>query len=460
MNKTHPYDYDLIVIGAGSGGVRAARISAGHCARVALVEKQHLGGTCVNVGCVPKKLLAYASRYSHEFEDCHSYGWSVDNPVHNWPGLIKNKDQEIERLRGIYKSLLKEVDLYTGHGKFVDTHSVEVNDQKITADKILIATGGHPFIPDIDGRDHFVTSDDMFYLEKCPEHLTVYGGGYIATEFACIMRGLGAKVTLVYRGNMFMRNFDNDIRLHLADEMQKQGIDLSFGCEIEKITQRQDGRYCVKTTHCDELETDLVLAATGRLSNDDNLNLKACGLSLAEDGLLKVNDEYQTDVSNIYAVGDVTNKIQLTPLAIAEAHTLADRLFAPDETHKRQPPNYDYIPTAVFTIPEIGTVGMTQDEAVEKYGKENILLYRQNFRAMKFTLPDRDEKTLMKMVVLKDTGRILGMHMCGHDAAETIQGFAPALAAGVRKEDFDRMVGIHPTSGEEFFTMRQCDVPE
>lgn len=459
MTKTS-CDYDLLVIGAGSGGVRASRIAVGHGAKVAVIEKKHLGGTCVNVGCVPKKILAYASRYSHEFEDSPAYGWDVDKAVHKWARLIDNKDREIERLRGIYKNLLKEVDLYTGHGEFVDSHTVQVNGRNITADKILIATGGIPYIPEIKGHEHFVTSDDMFYLEDFPEHITIYGGGYIATEFACIMRGLGAQVNLIYRGNLFMRHFDDDIRLHLAEEMQKQGIELSFGCEIEKITETGAGQFSVDTTHEKGLKTNLALAATGRLSNDDNLNLKACGLQLAKDGLLKVNDQYQTDVPNIYAVGDVTNKIQLTPLAIAEAHTLVDRLFAPEGTQKRQPPNYDFIPTAVFTLPEIGTVGITEEDAIQKYGKDNILLYRQNFRAMKFTLPDRDERTLMKMVVKKDTGQILGLHMCGHDAAEIVQGFAPALAMGARKEDFDRIIGVHPTSGEEFFTMRQADVPE
>lgn len=453
MSK-HSYDYDFLVIGAGSGGVRASRIAASHGVKVALIEKKHLGGTCVNVGCVPKKLLAYASEYNHELEDCKAYGWDVDKPVHNWQRLLANKDKEIKRLREIYKNLLKDVDLYTGAGQFKDPHHVCVNNKTISAEKILIATGGTPFIPDIKGSEHFVSSDDMFYLKNCPENLVIYGGGYIATEFASIMAGLGSKVDLIYRDSLFMRHFDKDIRLHLAQELQKRGISLHFDCEITEISKTDSNRFKVLTSHDHELDADCVLAATGRRSQIDELGLNNCDLALEKNGLIDVNSEYQTAQSHIYAVGDIIGSIQLTPLAIAEAHYLADRLFGSHNLKKAPCPNYDYIPTAVFTNPQIGTVGKTQDEAEEEFGCEDVICFRERFRAMKHSLPGRDEKSLLKLVVQKSTDKVLGAHMCGHDAGEIVQGFALALEMGAKKADFDKMIGIHPTSGEEFFTMR------
>ena len=451
---TEQKNYDLAVIGAGSGGVRAARMAAAHGAKVALFEKKHLGGTCVNVGCVPKKLMVYAAGFRHEFEDAQGFGWSVGKTEHDWSKLISNKDTEIERLRGIYGTLLKDVEVFEGHARFEDLNTLEVDGKRIKADKILIATGGKPRMPDIPGKEYFSSSDDMFYLDTLPEHITIYGGGYIAAEFANIMHGLGSEVSLHYRGTMFLRHFDDDISLHLADEYRKQGINLQFSSEIEEIQKKENGRFCVKTTKKEESETDLVLAATGRIANIDDLNMQNFGFEMTDDGLLKVNEQFQTSHPHIYAVGDIINTMQLTPVAIAQAHYLADTLFAPKDQARHPYPNLECIPTAVFSNPPIGTVGMTEHEARDKFGDDNVICFPARFRAMKFTLPDRDEKTVMKLIVLKDSHRVVGIHMCGHDAPEIIQGFALAIDKGATKEDFDRMIGIHPTSGEEFFTMR------
>ena len=455
--------YDLIVIGAGSGGVRASRIAAGHGAKVALIEKGYLGGTCVNVGCVPKKLMAYAGEYCHCIEDAEGYGWAVDKPVHSWKNLIQNKDKEISRLRSIYDNLLKDVDIYRGRGSFIDPYTIQVeqDDSKnitLTGKRILIATGGTPRIPDIPGNEFFSSSDDMFYLDECPEHITIYGGGYIAAEFASIMRGLGAQVSIVYRGSMFLRHFDDDIRLHLMDELRKQDIDLHFHCEIKSISKHKNGRLTVKTTHHGDHQTDLVLAATGRIANIKDLHLNQCDINVEGNGLIKVNDEYQTQHPHIYAVGDIISDIQLTPVAIAEAHYLVDKLYADADKPKHPKPNYCNIPTAVFTNPPVGTVGLTEKQAISEYGEDDLVCYISRFRAMKYTLPNRHTQSLLKLIVHKNTNKVIGLHMCGHDAPEIVQGFGLAIEVGATKHDFDRMIGIHPTSGEEFFTMRTPSV--
>lgn len=452
----HPYDYDFIVLGAGSGGVRASRIAASHGAKVALIEKQHLGGTCVNVGCVPKKIYAYSSEIPHEMEDAvNGYGWSLDKmPQHDWATLKRNKDAEINRLQGIYGTLLKDVTVYEGHGSFIDDHCLEVNGQKITGDRILIATGGTPQIPNIPGKEHFMNSDDMFYIEDRPENFIVYGGGYIGVEFAGIMAGHGSNVTLIYRGDMFLRGFDDDIRAHLAKEMLKNHINLKFNLEITKIEKISNQQYKVHLSSGDVIETNAILAATGRVSNIDSINLSSTGVEVDDKKMIPINDDYQTNIPHIYAVGDITTQWQLTPVAIAQAHHLVDSLFAPKD-HKCAPkPHLENVPTAVFSNPPIGTVGMTESQAIKEYGIENIECFTSSFRALRYTLPKRDAKSFLKLVVRKTDDVVLGVHMTGYQAAEIVQGFALAVDLQATKAHFDRMIGVHPTSGEEYFTMR------
>ena len=444
------YDYDLFVIGAGSGGVRASRMAAGYGARVAVAESTFLGGTCVNVGCVPKKLFVYGSHFAEDFEDSTAYGWEGGERQFHWPTLRDNKTREIERLNGIYASLLDGagVDLIDGHARFEDVHTISVAGRTVTADKVLIATGGNPFVPEFPGREHVVTSNDMFYLDTFPERAVVVGGGYIAVEFAGILKGLGADVELLYRGPLFLRGFDGGIREFVRAELEAKGIRLSFDTQVERVERDGDSRT-VHTAGGGRIDTDLVLYATGRRANTDKLNLEAAGVTLHDNGSVIVDDYFQTNVDSIYAIGDVIDRMQLTPVAIAEGMRLAANLFA----GRQDAMDYEAIPTAVFCQPNIGTVGPTEEEARDLY--PHLQVYESTFRPMKHTLTGREEKTLMKLLVNADDDRVVGAHMVGPDAGEIVQGLAVAIKAGATKTQFDATVGIHPTAAEEFVTMRE-----
>lgn len=445
------FDYDLFVIGAGSGGVRAARFSAGFGARVAIAESRYLGGTCVNVGCVPKKLLVYGAHYREDLEYAHAYGWSAGAPTFDWPTLIANKNVEIERLNGVYRSLLTKsgVDLIEGHARIVDPHTVEINGERHTTAHILIATGSWPNVPDIPGKEHAITSNDAFFLDTLPRRAVVMGGGYIAVEFASIFNGLGTQTTQLYRGELFLRGFDRSIREHLRDELTKKGLDLRFRTTITRIDKQPDGSLRLTLDDGSTLETDLVMFATGRRPMLDNLGLENTGVTLNDEGFVRVDDEYVTTEPSILALGDVIGRVQLTPVATAEGMAVARRLFRPADY---RPVDYRGIPTAVFSLPHIGTVGLTEDQAI--LAGHNITVYESRFGTLKNALTDSDEKTLMRLIVDADTDRVLGVHMVGADAGEIIQGMAVALKAGATKREFDDTIGIHPTSAEEFVTMR------
>ena len=444
------FEYDLFVVGAGSGGVRAARMSASLGARVAVAEDRYLGGTCVNVGCVPKKLFVYASHFSEDFENARSFGWDINRTDFDWTTLIKNKNAEIERLNGVYKRILDNSGALTiqGRTRIIDEHTVEVNDEHITAERILIATGGWPSIPDIPGKEHIISSNEAFFLDSLPEKIIIVGGGYIAVEFAGIFHGLGVDTTLLYRGPLFLRGFDQDLREALADEMQKKGIDIKFNSNISEI-KKNDDRLIATLENDEQLEAGQIMYATGRKPMTENLGLEKVGIELDKNNAIKVNEEYQTNVPSIYAIGDVTNRVNLTPVALAEGMVLAKRFYG----NENNDVDYSNIPTCVFSQPNIGTVGLTEEEAREKYNK--IEIYKSSFKPMKLSLSDSDEKTLMKIIVDKKTDRVVGVHMLGPDAGEIIQGIGIAIKAGATKKIFDSTIGIHPTAAEEFVTMRE-----
>ena len=446
------YDYDLYVIGAGSGGVRASRISASYGAKVAVAESTYLGGTCVNVGCVPKKLFVYGSHFNEDFSDAAGFGWQLGDASFDWPTLRDNKSQEIKRLNGIYAGLLDGagVDLHEGHARLVDAHTVEVAGATYTADKILIATGGWPVVPDIEGAEHAITSNEAFYLEHFPKRVAVVGGGYIAVEFAGIFAGLGADTQLLYRGPMFLRGFDDSIRQFVAQELPKKGVELKFETNVQRIEALADGVKRLHLTDGSALDVDLVMYATGRKPKVDNLGLDAAGVVLGERGEIPVNEEYRTNVENIYAIGDVTDRVQLTPVAIEEGMCIANNLFT---DRPKQQLDYSTIPTAVFCQPNIGTVGLTEQEALAQYGGD-LDFYESTYTPMKHTLTGRDEKSYMKMIVQRSTDKVLAVHMVGPDAGEIIQGMAVAMVAGATKAQFDATVGIHPTAAEELVTLR------
>ncbi|MEQ8968057.1 MAG: glutathione-disulfide reductase [Azospirillaceae bacterium] len=444
------YDFDLFVIGAGSGGVRAARIAAGHGARVAVAEDRHLGGTCVNVGCVPKKLLSYASHYGHDLEDAAGFGWTIEGARHDWSRLIANKNDEIARLNGIYRRLLEGAGctLIEARARLLDAHTIEVGGRTVTAERILIATGGRPTRPSEPGtREHGITSDEAFFLEEMPRRVVVAGGGYIAVEFAGIFNGLGAEVHQLYRGHSILRGFDDDVRETLAEEIVKTGIDLRFNTKVTRIEKTGD---CLLAHLSDGsvIEADCVLYAIGREPNTGDLGLDAAGVERDGRGAVKVDDRYTTSVPTIHAIGDVTDRVALTPVAIAEGHWLADTLYGPG----RPPVNYPLIPSAVFSNPPVATCGMTEAEARAALGAVDI--YRSSFKPMRHTLSGREERTMMKLVIERDSQRVVGCHMVGEDAPEIVQGLAVAMTAGATKADFDRTIGIHPTAAEEFVTMR------
>ena len=445
------FDFDLFVIGAGSGGVRAARFAAGFGARVAVAESRYLGGTCGNVGCVPKKLLVYRAHYSEDFEQAHGFGWSAGQPSFDWPTLIANKNREIERLNGIYRNLLVNsgVTLLEAHARIKDPHTVEVDGKTYSAAHILVATGGWPQVPDIPGKEHAITSNEAFFLETLPRRVLVVGGGYIAVEFASIFNGMGAQTTQVYRGPLFLRGFDQAVREHLRDELLKKGIDLKFDADVARIDKRADGTLAATLKDGSVIETDCVFYATGRRPMLDNLGLENTGVKLDAKGFIAVDDEYRTSEASILAIGDVIGRVPLTPVALAEGMAVARRLFRPEEYRKV---DYKLIPTAVFSLPNIGTVGMTTEEA--RGAGHTVKLFESRFRPMKLTLTESQEKTLMKLIVDADTDKVLGVHMVGPEAGEIVQGIAIALKAGATKRVFDDTIGIHPTAAEEFVTLR------
>ena len=445
------YDFDLFVIGAGSGGVRAARFAAGYGARVAVAESRYLGGTCVNVGCVPKKLLVYGAHYAEDIGQAQGYGWTIDGATFDWKTLIANKDREIQRLNGIYKNLLVDsgVTLLQAHARLVDAHIVEVDGRHYSAEHILIATGGWPFVPDVPGREHAITSNEAFYLDELPRRALVVGGGYIAVEFASIFHGCGAETKLLYRGDLFLRGFDGSLRDHLKDELIKKDIDLQFNADIARIDKQADGSLLATLQDGRVLETDCILYATGRRPMLDGLGLENVDVTLDKRGFIAVDEQFRTTAPSILAIGDVIGRIQLTPVALAEGMAVARQLFKPEEY---RPVDYNTIATAVFSLPNMATVGLTEEEA-RKQGHK-VVLFESRFRPMKLTMTGSLERSLMKLVVDAETDKVLGCHMAGPDAGEIMQGMAIALKAGATKRIFDDTVGIHPTAAEEFVTMR------
>ena len=444
------YQYDLFVIGAGSGGVRASRFAAQAGAKVAVAETKDLGGTCVNVGCIPKKLYSYAAQFNEAFSDAAGYGWSVPEATLDWAVLKKNRAQEISRLNGIYDNLIKNsgAELIRGWASIVDANTVEVDGKQYTAKHILVAPGGWPRVPDVPGKEYIITSNEVFDLEPFPKRFLIVGGGYIACEFASIFNSLGSEITLIYRGEQVLRGFDQDIRKHISNEIVKAGIDLRVQTEVAAIKKVADG-YQVQFNNGDTVEVDAVMYATGRVPRTEGLGLENAGIELGDRGEIKVDENYRTNIPSIYALGDVTDRIQLTPVATGEAMVLIDQLFGNGERKL----SYDYIPTAVFTHPNIGTVGYTEEEARKKFGE--VVIYRSEFRALKHTLSGNSARTLMKLIIDKATDKVVGLHMIGDDAGEITQGFAVAIKAGATKADFDGTIGIHPTAAEEFVTMRQ-----
>jgi glutathione reductase (NADPH) len=444
------YDFDLFTIGAGSGGVRASRLAAGLGARVAIAEERYLGGTCVNVGCIPKKLLVYASEFADDFEDAGGFGWAVGERRIDWRELIARKDREIERLNGLYRRLLETAGarIVEGHAVVVDAHTVAIEGRRYTARTLLIATGGWPWKPGIPGVENAITSNEAFHLEKLPRRVLIVGGGYIAVEFAGIFKGLGAEVIQAYRGPLFLRGFDDDLRAALAAEMRERGIDLRFDTTIVAI-ERADGSLRVRLSDGQAAEVDQVMLATGRTPNTRGIGLEEAGVKLDRVGAVRVDPLSRSSVPSIYAIGDCTNRMNLTPVAIAEARAFVETAFRQNPT----PMDYRDVPTAVFSQPSLGTVGLTEAEARERFA--TIDVYRSTFRPLKHTLSGRDEKTLMKLVVDRATDRVLGCHMISPDAGEIIQGFAIALRCNATKAQFDATVGIHPTAAEEFVTMRE-----
>jgi len=444
------FDYDLFVIGAGSGGVRCARLSGSMGAKVAVAEERFMGGTCVNVGCVPKKLYVYGSHMHEDFELAQSYGWTTEGVKFSWQTLRDNKIKEINRLNGIYRSLLNNAgcDVFESRAKVVGPNSVEVDGKTYTAQTILIATGGWPFTPDIPGIEHAITSNEFFDLDKLPERALVVGGGYIAIELACIFHNLGVDTTLSYRRDLFLRGFDDDVRLHLRDELLKKGLKILFNHNVTSIEKTDDQLLKVKDSQDNTAAYDLVLYATGRMPNVAGLGLDTTAVELNSSGAVQVDENYKTSEDSIYAVGDVTDRVQLTPVALAEGMFVAHHLFGRGGNSV----NYDSIPTAVFTQPPIGTVGLSEQDA-RALGFD-VQVFKSEFAPMKYSFSSEKERSLMKLIVDAKTDRVLGAHMVGPDAGEIIQGIGIAVGMGATKAQFDQTIGIHPTSAEEFVTMR------
>ncbi|HEX5806588.1 MAG TPA: glutathione-disulfide reductase [Macromonas sp.] len=459
------YDFDLFVIGGGSGGVRAARMAAQRGVRVALAEAlgtDGLGGTCVNVGCIPKKLYSYAAHYAEAFEEAAGYGWEVPQTRLDWARLKTRRAQEIGRLNGIYANLLRGagVTQLNGFARLLDAHTVSLatlnadgsaGHQTFTAERILVATGGTPHVPHFHGCEHVISSDQVFDLEPFPQRLLVVGGGYIACEFASIFNGLGAQVVQLYRGEQVLRGFDHELRHFLAAEMAKHGVDLRLNAGVTTIDRQDDGLH-VLLEDGNRLVVDAALYATGRVPNVQGLGLDTVGVTQDAQGAIVVDTHYQSNVPSIYALGDVTDRVQLTPVALGEAMQLVDHLYGPAAGKPVRQMSYELIPTAVFTHPNVATVGDSEAQARAKYG--DVTVYRSEFRALKHTLSGSTERTLMKLVVETASDRVVGLHMVGAEAGEIVQGFAVAMKAGATKALFDSTLGIHPTAAEEFVTMR------
>ena len=443
------FDYDLFVIGGGSGGVRAARIAAGHGAKVAVAEESRLGGTCVIRGCVPKKLLSYAAHFHEDFEDARNYGWTVGETSFDWATLIANKDKEIDRLNGIYKKLLSgsKVDLLESRAIIVDPHTLEVGGKRVTAKHILIAVGGWPERPQVPGIEHSITSNEAFHLASLPKEIIVVGGGYIAVEFAGIFNGLGATVTQLYRGEQILRGFDDDVRHFLAEEMTKKGIAIRTQSDVARI-DKNGGRLTVTLKSGDTLSCDAIMYATGRRPKTDGMGLKEVGVALKENGAIAVDATSRTSVPNIHAVGDCTDRVNLTPVAIREGHAYADSVFGGKPWHV----DHQTIASAVFSHPPVGVVGLSE-AAARKEGRA-LDIYKADFKPLKHTISGRDERTLMKLVVDRQSQVVLGAHMVGIDAPEIIQAIAIAVKMGATKQQFDAAVAVHPTAAEEFVTLR------
>ena len=443
------HDYELFVIGAGSGGVRAARIAAGHGAKVGICENSRVGGTCVIRGCVPKKLLSYAAHFADDFEEAAGYGWTVSGAKFSWKKLIENKDREIDRLNKVYLRLLDDsgVDLFTVHASFIDSHHIQLGDDIISADRILIAAGGRPWVPDVPGHEHVITSDEAFHLQELPGRIVIVGGGYIACEFAGIFNGLGSKVTQVYRGPALLRGFDEDVRRVLGREMAARGIEFRFEANVIEVI-KQDNVLSAILDDGSTLDADCVMYATGRVPNSKGLKLLNAGIEVRADGSIPVDEFSKTSMDHIYAVGDITNRVNLTPVAIHEGHAFADSEFG----GRHQMVDHEFIPSAVFTQPQVGTVGYSEHQARQHYGELDI--YISEFRPMKYSLGSRQEKTMMKLIVERSGQKVVGIHIVGVDAPEIVQGFAVAVKSGLRKDQFDATIGIHPTAAEELVTLR------
>ncbi|VWD26262.1 glutathione reductase [Burkholderia contaminans] len=446
------FDYDLFVIGAGSGGVRLARMSASYGARVGIAEEEQIGGTCVLRGCIPKKLLVYASHYPHEVEDAKGFGWTFGASTLDWPALIAAKDREINRLSDIYINLLRQsgVEMHAGRATLVDAHTVAIGDRTIRARHITIATGSRPSLPARPGIEHAITSREALSLAACPKRIAVVGGGYIAVEFAGIFNGFGSHVDLFYRGEKILRGFDDDVRQFLTDEMTKQGVTIHARSVVESIERADDGTLSVRAGDARHGPYDQVLYATGRVPNVDGLGLEQAGVMLDARGAIAVDAYSATSVPSIHAIGDVTSRPQLTPVATRDGGLLARTLFG----GSRVAADHEWVPSAVFSQPEVATVGFTEAAARDLY-EGDVDIYRTSFKALRHTLSGRDERTLMKLVVARDSQRVVGAHMVGRDAGEIIQGIAIAIRAGATKAQFDDTIGIHPTAAEEFVTMRQ-----
>lgn len=448
------YEFDLFVIGAGSGGIATARRAAEYGAKVGIAEFDRLGGTCVNRGCVPKKLMVYASHFPELFTDAVGYGWSAVKSSLDWEKMITAVNNEVDRLNGIYQKMLdnSQVEILQGYGKLIDNHTIVVGERTVTADKILIAVGGKPTKPDIPGIENAITSDEIFHLKTQPKRMVILGGGYIGSEFACIMNGLGTEVTQITRADMILRGFDDDLRSEIQQGMTNHGVKILNNTQIIGFEKDAEG-IKVKVRKDGESEDTVVvdavsLAALGRKPNTQNLGLENTKIQL-KNGAIVVDKYSRTDEENIYAVGDCTDNINLTPVAINEGRAFADTVFG----GKSRTMSYENVPTAIFTTPEAATVGLTEAEAREKYG-DAVKIYRSRFRPMYYTLAGKEEKTMMKLVVDQNTDQVLGAHMVGTNAAEIIQGVAIAIKMGATKANFDATVGIHPSSAEEFVTMR------
>jgi len=442
--------YDLFVIGGGSGGVACARTSAALGAKVGLAEVDRLGGTCVNRGCVPKKLLMYASHAADDLCNARSLGWTCNSASFDWPALRNGVQAELRRLNGIYDGLLEKfnVHVHKGEACFVDAKTVRIGSENITADRFMIATGGSPFVPDFPGREHVIVSDDAFLLDQLPKRMAIVGGGYIAQEFASIFHGLGVEVTMVVRCARLLRGFDADLAEHLRAEQVKKGIMIQCATHVTRVEKTAEGLRVI-CEECDGRSFDQVLFATGRRPNSAGLGLREIGVAVNDRGAIEVDERMRTSVENIYAIGDVTDRVNLTPVAINEGRIFAANHFGKDDRIM----DYANIPTTIFSQPQLATVGLTEAQARERY--DNVVIFKSVFRPMKYSLGRIDEKTLMKLVVDGTSDRVLGVHMVGSDAGEIIQGFAVAITAGATKTDFDRTVGIHPSSAEEFVTMRE-----